>query len=597
MNKVRLKILFFASWYPNKYDNVLGVFIRNKLQAVSSLCDTAVIYAAKDPNAKRVYNIDSSYEENVLTVRIYFKLPRNPIYQAIFYNIRFLHAYYLAWKYVKNHWGVPDLIHVNVANRAGLPALFLKWVKQIPYIITEHSTPDVGFTKGEHRKPIFTNKLLKKIIWKYCSIGSVDSNISKLFLEKIGIKTKIEVIPNVVKIDKDLLQKSINHPANSKIIGLHISNLIERKNVLGIIQAVAKLSAKRNDFEVHIVGTGEQERQLKDTARDYGILDKFIFFHGYVTEEKKQEFLVQSDFHILNSDEEGFSVVAAESLCYGIPVITTDCGGPEDFVNSNNGIIIRRRNPDELADAIERMINTAHSYDRSRISNEAYSRFAPDIVARQTFNMYWEAKDKWQVGNTSRLVLIPPDARVLDVGSGHQPNRRADVLLEKYIENTIHRTTQEIVVPEGKELIIGDAQAMPFEDKSFDFIIASHIAEHVDDPEIFCREMSRVGKRGYIETPGPLTEYLMPTKSHKWIVKKRGNELHFRKSDIEKSLLPLFFKFFYLNRDGYIDNTWKTSNKILIIINLFLVKLWAHIPYAYTCVEWNGSIAGKKIEE
>jgi ubiquinone/menaquinone biosynthesis C-methylase UbiE len=190
------------------------------------------------------------------------------------------------------------------------------------------------------------------------------------------------------------------------------------------------------------------------------------------------------------------------------------------------------------------------------------------------------------------MVSIPPNARVLDVGSGHQPNRRANVLLDKYPEETIHRTTQQIVIPDGKEFFVGDALAMPFPDKSFDFIIASHIAEHIEDPEQFCREMSRVGKGGYIETPGPLTEYLMPTKSHKWIVTKRGNTLFFRKNNVTGSYFPLFFRFFYLNREGYIENTWRTSNRALIILNLILVKLWAHIPYAYTCVEWNDTIVG-----
>jgi L-malate glycosyltransferase len=592
MNNVRLKILFFASWYPDKYDDVLGIFVRNKVEAVSALCDTAVIYVTKDPNAKNIFDIDSKYEENVLTVRVYFRISHNPIIQAILYNIRFLHAYYLAWKTVKQSWGTPDLIHVNVADRAGLPALLFKCLKRIPYVITEHSTPDVGFTKGEKPRPIFTHRLFKKLIWKHCSIGSVDSSISKKFLEKIGITSEVLVIPNVVKRDNDLLQNALLPPAHPKKIGLHISNLIERKNVNEIVKAVYRLSVIRNDFEIHILGTGGQEKQLMDQALELGVLERSIFFHGYVSEEEKLKYIAGSDFHILNSDEEGFSVVTAESLCYGIPVITTDCGGPEDFTADYNGILIKRRNVDELTAAIERMLETYGSYDRARISEDAYARFAPHVIAKRTLEMYRTAKIKWPVGNTSRNIFIPSHARVLDVGSGHQPNRRANVLLDKFTGETIHRTTQEIVVPQGKEFVEGDALAMPFEDKSFDFVIASHIAEHVDDPEKFCREMSRVGKRGYIETPGPLTEYLMPTKSHKWIVSKKGRKLCFRENNITKSLFPLFFRFFYLNRDGYVENTWKTSNKILVTLNLLLVKLWAHIPYAYTCVEWNDSVVG-----
>jgi len=164
------------------------------------------------------------------------------------------------------------------------------------------------------------------------------------------------------------------------------------------------------------------------------------------------------------------------------------------------------------------------------------------------------------------------------------------VILEKYMGDTIHRTTQQVVVPEDKTLVIGDALAMPFRDKIFDFAIASHIAEHVDDPVRFCAEMSRASYRGYVETPGPLTEYLMPTRSHKWIVSKQNGGLHFRTNTVTKSAWLPFFRFFYLNRDGYVDTTLRSSNPVVKLANMLLLMLWNITPYAYTRLEWNGEI-------
>ncbi len=46
---------------------------------------------------------------------------------------------------------------------------------------------------------------------------------------------------------------------------------------------------------------------------------------------------------------------------------------------------------------------------------------------------------------------------------------------------TIHRTNQKVEVPDDKELVIGDVLTIPFKDKEFDFLIASHIAEHIDN--------------------------------------------------------------------------------------------------------------------
>jgi hypothetical protein len=207
-----------------------------------------------------------------------------------------------------------------------------------------------------------------------------------------------------------------------------------------------------------------------------------------------------------------------------------------------------------------------------------------------TYAMYESTITRWHAGNTHHPIHIDPSWRVLDVGSGHQPNRRANVILEKYMQETIHRTTQTVVVPQDKQLVIGDALAMPFRDKAFDFAIASHIAEHVDDPLQFCAEMSRAAHRGYIETPGPLTELLMPTASHKWIVSKRNGGLHFRTNTVTKSAWQPFFRFFYLNRDGYVASTMKSSNPIVRAANVLLLVLWNLVPFAFTRIEWTGSV-------
>ena len=64
------------------------------------------------------------------------------------------------------------------------------------------------------------------------------------------------------------------------------------------------------------------------------------------------------------------------------------------------------------------------------------------------------------------------------------------------------------------------ASQTPFEDKEFDFVIASHIAEHVLAPEKFMKELMRIGKRGYIEVPTPLFDNLVVYNrvAHHWWV-------------------------------------------------------------------------------
>lgn len=106
---------------------------------------------------------------------------------------------------------------------------------------------------------------------------------------------------------------------------------------------------------------------------------------------------------------------------------------------------------------------------------------------------------------------------VLDVGSGNNPHPRANVLVDKFIESDLHRSGTVRMFGHQK-LVQADGEHMPFEDNSFDYIISAHVLEHVDDPALFISELCRVGRRGYIETPSLLGEFLIPKATHRWLL-------------------------------------------------------------------------------
>jgi hypothetical protein len=77
-------------------------------------------------------------------------------------------------------------------------------------------------------------------------------------------------------------------------------------------------------------------------------------------------------------------------------------------------------------------------------------------------------------------------------------------------------------------------------------VIASHIAEHLADPAAFAREISRVSRAGYVETPSPLADVLLHEDYHVWRVsKRRGNRLHFRGKGSRSALAAAIFDPFY----------------------------------------------------
>lgn len=157
-----------------------------------------------------------------------------------------------------------------------------------------------------------------------------------------------------------------------------------------------------------------------------------------------------------------------------------------------------------------------------------------------------------RVGWSRSKVTLPPGAKVVDVGSGAFPHPRADVIVDAFPDVSDHRNGRPLA-KDGR-LVVADVINLPFCDGAFGFAIASHVAEHVLDPDRFCGELSRVASAGYIETPSPLGDYLLEEEYHLWRVSKRKNVLHFAhrppKAKVAERLTDWFYAVYNAGREG-----------------------------------------------
>lgn len=141
-----------------------------------------------------------------------------------------------------------------------------------------------------------------------------------------------------------------------------------------------------------------------------------------------------------------------------------------------------------------------------------------------------------------RRLHCPVDgnALVLEVGSGGNPYPRANVLLDAY-ESTRERFWAPLKA--DRPTVIGFAERLPFRDNAFDFVIASHVLEHSSDPDRFLRELQRVAKAGYIETPDAFFERITPYKDHRLEIFLAEDALTIRKKPawiVEQGTVRLF---------------------------------------------------------
>jgi Methyltransferase domain len=152
------------------------------------------------------------------------------------------------------------------------------------------------------------------------------------------------------------------------------------------------------------------------------------------------------------------------------------------------------------------------------------------------------------LGNARRLIdQIPGAAKVVDVGGGASPFPRADYVIDSVpfdargtgSAGNIHQLLNAPIrySPETWiQLDVCNRQPWPFDDKTFDFAICSHLLEDLRDPIWVCSELRRIAKAGYIEVPSRIEEQTLGVEHpryagyyhHRWIITLEGSRLDFR---------------------------------------------------------------------
>ncbi|MBF0450246.1 MAG: class I SAM-dependent methyltransferase [Candidatus Magnetomorum sp.] len=126
-----------------------------------------------------------------------------------------------------------------------------------------------------------------------------------------------------------------------------------------------------------------------------------------------------------------------------------------------------------------------------------------------------------------------PYDKVLDIGSGNIPFKYATHLADLSLDDgSIGRANSQFKYINGKQVFQCDIENMLFKDNEFDFVYCSHVLEHVQNPEKACKELIRVGKRGFIDTPTKGKDIWLNTakiSNHRWWIEKINEKLIFTK--------------------------------------------------------------------
>lgn len=260
-------------------------------------------------------------------------------------------AYWFSRKLAKQN--AYDLTHSFFSVPCGAISLLLKWEFKLPYIVSLRGSDVPGYSErfvGLYRW--ITPTILK--IWKSASFVVANSQGLKDLALKSEPKKEIGVIYNGIDIEEFVADQSKCNPEHFTIIC--VSRVTPRKGIRFLIQAFKTLSGRYDQARLLIVGDGNEKKSLEDLVQGLGIKDK-VEFAGAIAHENVLAYYQRANIFVLPSLNEGMSNVMLEALAVGLPVVATDTGGTKELLTNNvNGLVVKMKDSNDLAEKIEKLI-------------------------------------------------------------------------------------------------------------------------------------------------------------------------------------------------------------------------------------------------
>ncbi len=376
----QLKVLFLTPWYPHRYDAMAGLFVRKHAQAVARQgVDVGVLSICSVQSIAHNEIVDEVVE-GVREVVIYTN--KGGVWGEV-------QAMKQLWQYWHKFYGKPDVVHVNVLTKQGLLARWLQVNYNIPFVVMEHWSgylPENGNYRG------FVRKALSQMILSH--VKAVMPVSSKLMnaMKQCGLRhANWQIVPNVVD-DFFYNNDTTNRVREGKFRFLHVSCFDNRaKNTLAIVEAVEQLSKRRNDFEMVMVGMGQDIFFTRSLVDNYKLASRgFMRFTGEQTPQEVKAWMDASDCFVLFSNYETAAVVLEEAAACGMPIISTPVGIAEELIDKTTGIIVPIKDVNSLVEAMSAMIDNAKKYDSIKIKERA-AKYSFDRVGHQLIEIYKRA--------------------------------------------------------------------------------------------------------------------------------------------------------------------------------------------------------------
>ena len=386
------KVLVLSRSYPNSVMELLGLWVERLVRHSASFCEPKVIapvpYCPPLPGLPEEFGRFRRVERCALRQGVEVFYPRlltGPGYSLYSFESTLYRACIQRLVTRLRRRFRFDLIHAHFTYPDGVVAAALGRRYGVPVVITEHVPWDVwnSFPRVLERVALAARAAARHI--------SVSESVLRSVQRRVGRQPNLAVIPNGV--DGAIFAAAPpDHKRRANQI-LFAGAVRPVKGVDVLLRAMRILVDRGRDVTLTIAGDAfyrpyrKEEHRLRRMTRDLG-LGGCVLFAGKRSPAELASSMWEAAMLVLPSRAESFGSVLVEALACGTPVVATRCGGPEEIVTPEVGVLVPPEDPETLAGGMERVLDNAGAYEPSTLRAYALERFSLESVGNRLAEIY-----------------------------------------------------------------------------------------------------------------------------------------------------------------------------------------------------------------
>jgi len=271
-----------------------------------------------------------------------------------------LAAFWKIYRLIKT--GRYHIVHTH-SSKAGVLGRVAAWLAGTPLIV--HTLHSLVF---HDYQPWFINKSWRGIKKMCAPITDYFISVSEIIVQKaikagVGKPEKFRTIYSGMELDWFLnadfdgnaVRREFGIPEDAPVVG-KIARLFPLKGHDELMDAAPEIVKRVPDVRFFLVGDGILLEHLQKRAKDYGILENFVFA-GLIPRERIPEMISAMDIVVHTSLREGLARVLPQSLAMGKPCVSFDIdGAPEVVINDKTGYLVETYDNKRLSESISRLL-------------------------------------------------------------------------------------------------------------------------------------------------------------------------------------------------------------------------------------------------